>query len=114
MLLIVFFSLKVFGSCEVYDAGLLSHFKADVTPSVAAPRDHTAAVLSEDTPIVTEGDKVTMCEESQRSGHCCVMDFMREKRNPIFESKLKEIFDAIKTQTAKENLLLSLRSVSKL
>ncbi len=100
---------KVFGSYDVYDVGSLSYSKADSFASVSSPRDHTAATLNEDIPTVSQGEEVVKSKDWQKRDHCCVIDFVKEKRNVVFETKLKEMFDSVKTQTAKENLLLSLR-----
>lgn len=97
---------QVYGSYEVYDIGSLNHSSS---ASVPGTQNHTAAALSEDTPILSEVDNKSRVW--QRSDHHYIVDFMKKRQNLVLEAKLKEIFNSVKTQTAKENILLSLRLV---
>ncbi len=99
----------MYGSYEVYDVDLLG-CPTSKDSSAAAPREHSAMVSS-GTSNVTEGNHATEITDSRKHFHQCIMDFMSKRRNLSLETKLKEMFDSTKTQTAKENFVLSLRSV---
>ena len=99
----------MYGSYEVYDIDSLRGLTSE--DSSAATLTEHSAIVSSGTPNVTEGNQAPETPESRKRFHQCIMDFTSKRRNLSLEAKLKDMFDSTKTQTAKENFVLSLRSV---
>lgn len=59
----------------------------------------------------TKEENSTKTKSSQRSLYEQVIGFMSERRNVALETKLKDMFNTMKSQTARENLRIILRYI---
>ena len=112
---------EIFGSCQMYSAqDLVKHNSqnkivagksSDVTSGVPVEVEARVEEKPQDSDIVRSKVESSSASTPSYSPEnlCSTLESFFEKRDMESETKLKELFDAVQTNTAKENLLLSLR-----